>query len=684
MAPKRAVKKPLLQKTSVFRKHQERDGNEGGRDVRGVQAPRSGLSRRVRGKGRRSGEKDDELSDLGKKRAPSSPERTTSDLVAEEAGGRRRRSGTGTVVPPTITDNGEGCEISTPQRETQDTPEGMRVVRRREDPLEGPRAASAKSRGLEQGISEKEREGRVVQNVGTVFEGHAEEENCSVLPRMELLQKFNSVKGELKKMKEDYYSLMQSLKLSQKEVERLVGKLKEQDILIDSLREAGKATKCRGRERDEEKGGVRKRRKYDIEVQERFYGFARFVYDRILDYAKLEASELCFDWESVARSWKNRSEEVGEVREGSAFVVGDKEMVPRSPVEVASELSLYTPSTKGGCEELLRYVAEKEIMGERWDSIRRGGKMEECVEEVTRDRCLRQRVKQSLSDVVGVRKRASREKLFSLLGYDLIATRARAEEGTELGAELRKQMEEAREKLGGDSEKESDVLCRWRTKPIEDLLYSGSAFSSRICEFKEPDLYFKNAVAIQVLEHFIGYRVECERNGRKTYVDGTVMHLARLDAWVACVVKSMNADAGRGGQRQMVFSTLYAEYLPRAVDCILKTAWETVKAEHGGEFENNGVRGEEEREVTGNSERRATIAMWVPSTQKLHLAVKETYFMRNMTRHLGAVLDCYIASCRPEDSMFERATEVNEAEGETENAVGEVGVVGEEENVYED
>lgn len=83
-------------------------------------------------------------------------------------------------------------------------------------------------------------------------------------------------------------------------------------------------------------------------MQERFYEFARLFYDRILNFEKWEASELCFDWKIVTWSWKNRSKEVGEIGERSMFVVGGKEMVPRCSVEVALELSMYTPSSRGG------------------------------------------------------------------------------------------------------------------------------------------------------------------------------------------------------------------------------------------------------------------------------------------------------------------------------------------------
>lgn len=129
---------------------------------------------------------------------------------------------------------------------------------------------------------------------------------------MELLQILNCAKSEVWKNTEKYFSLMAGLKLSGSELERVVQNVEEQDVLIDSLREAAKVGKGRRKNQEMEKREPKKRRKYDIELQELLYAFARYVRDRVLDYASLEAPGLCFDWESAARSWKNRSEEVDE------------------------------------------------------------------------------------------------------------------------------------------------------------------------------------------------------------------------------------------------------------------------------------------------------------------------------------------------------------------------------------
>lgn len=96
-------------------------------------------------------------------------------------------------------------------------------------------------------------------------------------------------------------------------------------------------------------------------------------------------------------------------------------------------------------------------MGEKcWRSVRRGGRQKKCVEEVATTVCLRRPMKQTLTDVAVVRKRAARERLFTLLGYDLPATRKRAENDTKLEEELRNQVDEARVKLWGIV---GSVLC---------------------------------------------------------------------------------------------------------------------------------------------------------------------------------------------------------------------------------
>lgn len=125
-------------------------------------------------------------------------------------------------------------------------------------------------------------------------------------------KKLSSVVAKLKKFKKDHNSLMVSSLLTQQKLERVSGELKEKSFLTVILRERAMA-----RERGE--GGqrrvpreVRKHRRYEICVRECCHGFARIVYDQVVECAKHNTSELCLDWKSVVCSWMKRNEIVGE------------------------------------------------------------------------------------------------------------------------------------------------------------------------------------------------------------------------------------------------------------------------------------------------------------------------------------------------------------------------------------
>lgn len=59
-------------------------------------------------------------------------------------------------------------------------------------------------------------------------------------------------------------------------------------------------------------------------------------------------------------------------------------------------------------------------------------KMKRCEEEGEMNMRLRRRMKQTLDDMVGVWKRKARNRLFSMLEYELIVRETSAENGTKL------------------------------------------------------------------------------------------------------------------------------------------------------------------------------------------------------------------------------------------------------------
>lgn len=81
---------------------------------------------------------------------------------------------------------------------------------------------------------------------------NVKEDDVSRFSRLVAVEKLNSVKMKLRRMKEDHYSLMVSLQLTQKESTWLRGDLKQKHVLTESLREVAKARK-RDRERQRER-----------------------------------------------------------------------------------------------------------------------------------------------------------------------------------------------------------------------------------------------------------------------------------------------------------------------------------------------------------------------------------------------------------------------------------------------
>lgn len=89
---------------------------------------------------------------------------------------------------------------------------------------------------------------------------------------------------------------MVGLQQTQKKLEQLRENLEEKHIMTESLEIAAKAGK-RGAERQERgPGQVQKRRGTEICVQQYFHGFAWVVYDRVMEYARLENLSCVLKW----------------------------------------------------------------------------------------------------------------------------------------------------------------------------------------------------------------------------------------------------------------------------------------------------------------------------------------------------------------------------------------------------
>lgn len=109
---------------------------------------------------------------------------------------------------------------------------------------------------------------------------------------MLLVEKPKPRARDLRKIEEHNHRIAVRLPLAQKK-ERVKRELKERHTLNESVRERAKARK-RGRERQKRVlGEMMQRRRYELCVQECFYGLLRVVCDRVLEYARLAKVDVC-------------------------------------------------------------------------------------------------------------------------------------------------------------------------------------------------------------------------------------------------------------------------------------------------------------------------------------------------------------------------------------------------------
>lgn len=130
------------------------------------------------------------------------------------------------------------------------------------------------------------------------------------------------------------------------------------------------------------------------------------------------------------------------------------------------------------------------------------------------------------------------------------------------------------------------------------------------------------------------------------------MHIAWLDACNGCVLRTTDTEVGWYGQREASFTKPYEWYLRRLIANILKVALELEEDVHAGELYIDGVGVERERAGRGSSERVAAAALWVQLGERLYIAMREKYSLKNMTRRPGAVSDCFVASCSRDERSF--------------------------------
>ena len=141
-------------------------------------------------------------------------------------------------------------------------------------------------------------------------------------------------------------------------------------------------------------------------------------------------------------------------------------------MKLAKRGLFYTPTftssksaSKWLCEEEMRHVKHKAI----WDA----GEKNMCINAVCNDKALVNRMTQKLEDSVQTRKRGTRNKFMSLLGYTMLVKRTKSSVLSSAETdEYNKQCTEGINKLTELTEYRTERLPWWRTTEKEKLCYS--------------------------------------------------------------------------------------------------------------------------------------------------------------------------------------------------------------------
>ena len=399
------------------------------------------------------------------------------------------------------------------------------------------------------------------------------------------------------------------------------------------------------------------RRKYVSNIDPKFTSVANVVRKELLVLANHEVSENepfveedgTFAVEKgVERKWSGRIEVIKGDKKNAGllpFFEGPNGHVPICPLAGSLKHGMYVPSTVS-TEEFLREVTEMTIESMKVDWGNDEKLTSECADQISRDKAMNNELKSRLSNSMGARKKACRNRFVSLLGFSFLTTRVRAKDITSVSQkkDYASQCSEFAEKVCGAVVMEGKPqYSAWRTKNAIDLCYSDMDDKKSIDGFHETDRLLKNMISYPVFSEYVNRDI--------ANVDGvddsSIAMLARVDTWIYVTCLFINsvgnddlANRKRGSQKK--FQEAIAQNLPLAVQELLieLKLWLCTLKEHEWAL-SCGIVGDED-DPFNNGTRDATKVVFLPSSSKYMLALLPEWVKRNISMQLGSLYDCYI------------------------------------------
>lgn len=180
----------------------------------------------------------------------------------------------------------------------------------------------------------------------------------------------------------------------------------------------------------------------------------------------------------------------------------------------------------------------------------------------------------------------------------------------------------------------------WRQASFAELRYSEDYEES---EDFQPDMIFKNSAAVLAFQTLRGYSF-----AEGEFVDdGTILSLARADAWITVSMKLMKEKRTKGGNTGSIYTNEFDTLLPTAAELILKKCRDVLKDKFEHDFLIQSGRNNPFAVA-----REGTRCFRMPHTKQIYLAVRSSVFASTFTKRLGGVLDCYVGKANDTESKF--------------------------------
>lgn len=393
----------------------------------------------------------------------------------------------------------------------------------------------------------------------------------------------------------------------------------------------------------------RKRRKGSCTVADvslRYLGVATKVLSKLSACCSRETSELCPFSTVPMRRWSGRADIVTDF----GIPTSSSTVAPYPGDSLLSSGRYYTPSFKNEVD-FLGQIVQAEVQDPAWvDIFASDSEKTACVESITSDRKMRGKVRQLLSDELSARKRKARDTLFEALGFHCLRSRYAAHSDEQVRAK-KVDIQEAKKKLLNKLPSGTWDFGHWRESDVTCMCKSGmeDAVQCRVIPFSDGTLQlFRHQIAIRVLHQFMGFDPQQPGSSAsvETYVENSIVSLARLDAFIATAVVCLREDGTDtvGGHRQKLYHETFKPYVADAYNQIIGKVGRFVQdwapqdldasiiSVHGGLPSSSIVHS-----------REATVEVFVPSVNRRFIAVSWNWFREFITVELGAVHDCYIA-----------------------------------------